>query len=106
MHNEWDLNSQLMAIAAHRYCLGRQSYIVGACIDWIRQHHTHFERNTIRVIVRETVDALREGRAGSEMIDAPGWNRLASELFAAMCQADQNWVRRECGAADWPLVDV
>ena len=33
-----DTNDQLMAMAAHRYCLGRRSYIVGACIEWIQGH--------------------------------------------------------------------
>jgi hypothetical protein len=24
-----------LAVAAHNYCLGRQTYIVGACIEWL-----------------------------------------------------------------------
>ena len=32
------LNDQLMAMAAVRYCLGRSSYIVGACVEWVREN--------------------------------------------------------------------
>lgn len=30
--------SDLMATAAVRYCLGRCSYIVGDCVDWLHEH--------------------------------------------------------------------
>lgn len=98
-------DTQLMVMAAHRYCLGRQSYIVGAAIDWLRKHRKNFERNTIRVIVRDTVEALQDGHAGSQLIDVPGWERLASELFLEMPEEDQEWVKSSVAHRDreWPL---
>lgn len=101
----WDsMDTQLMVMAAHRYCLGRQSYIVGACIDWILRHRSRLERNTLRIIVRDTVEALVSGRAGSELIDAPGWKRLAQLLFDEMNDEDQSWVKRfGYGDAEFPL---
>lgn len=94
-----------MAMAAHRYCLGRQSYIVGSAISWLWKWRKEFERNTIRVIVRDTVEALQDNRAGSESIDAPGWQRLASDLFAEMNDEDKNWVRNAVAHRQqpWPL---
>lgn len=88
----WDLNGQLMATAAHRYCLGRQSYIVGACIDWVRSNLKYLERNTVRVIARDTLEAIIDESAGSKIIDEPGWMRLFKELYAHMQQEDRDWV--------------
>ena len=99
------LDTQLMVTAAHRYCLGRQSYIVGAAIDWLCKHREHFERNTIRVIVRDTVEALQDNQAGSEYIDVPGWKKLAKEFYDAMPAEDQEWVRNDTAwrKKEWPL---
>lgn len=91
----WDLNDQLMATAAHRYCLGRQSYIVGACIDWIRVNLENFDRNTVRVIARDTLEAIIDETAGSKTIDEPGWMQLFKELYGYMPEEDRQWVLRE-----------
>jgi len=88
----WGLNDQLMAMAAHRYCLGRRSYIAGACIDWIRSNLENFERNTVRVMARDTLEAIIDETAGSKIIDESGWMRLFKELYAHMQQEDRDWV--------------
>jgi len=88
----WGLNDQLMAMAAHRYCLGRRSYIVGACIDWIRSNLENFERNTVRVMARDTLEAIIDETAGSKIIDEPGWMRLFKELYTHMQQEDRDRV--------------
>lgn len=102
-----DMDTQLMVSAAHRYCLGRQTYIVGAAIDWLWKNRHHFSRNTIGMIVRDTVEALQDNRAGSEYLDAPGWRSLASRLYTEMPEEDQRWVRTAVAHRneDWPLVD-
>lgn len=87
-----DLDTQLMVLSAHRYCLGRQSYTVGACIDWLRKHRSRFERNTVRIIVRDTLQALHDDRAGSSIIDAPDWRKLAKEFYDSMPPEDKNWI--------------
>ena len=53
-------DGQLMVMAAHRYCLGRHSYIVPSCIEWMEAYWGLFEQNTRHVIVRDTVDHLIE----------------------------------------------
>lgn len=68
-------NDQLMCIAAHRYCLGRASYIVGSCVEWLMAHWGQLTENTRAVIVRDTKEALAAGRAGMDM-DVREWGRF------------------------------
>ena len=47
--------SDLMALAAVRYCLGRSSYIVGDCVDWL--HHQWGDMSpSIRATIARDVD--------------------------------------------------
>lgn len=56
----------LMLIAAVRYCLGRSSYIVGDCADWMMAHWDSWPTNVRQVLQRdieaefERDDAARE----------------------------------------------
>jgi hypothetical protein len=47
-----------MVMAAHRYCLGRQSYIIPACLEWLRDHWKQFTKNTQMVMLRDTLEFL------------------------------------------------
>lgn len=49
MSNPWGF----MVIAGFRYCLGRRTYIVGNCADWLIEQWPNFEENTKDVIKRE-----------------------------------------------------
>jgi len=73
-------NSQLMVTAAHRYCLGRRSYIVGSCIDWIKIHWDEFTIHTKLILLRDTIEALHRNEAGDEC-DARGWKQLVKDLI-------------------------
>ncbi len=48
----WGFN-EIMVIAAVRYCLGRQTYIVGCCADWLIRHWLEFNEDTRRLVQRE-----------------------------------------------------
>jgi hypothetical protein len=98
-------DGQLMVIAAFRYCLGRRSYIVGACLYWLGRWWDSFDRNTKRVVVRDTVRAIQDGEAGDTM-DRAGWTEFASEKFALMSEDDQAWVLRESSNQPWPLENI
>jgi len=87
------IDGQLMVMAAHRYCLGRQSYIVGSALDWLWKHREHFENNTKFVIVRDTVEALMDGHAGADF-DTKGWHDFALNLYNEMSPEHQASVRR------------
>jgi len=103
-----NLNDQLMAMAAHGYCLGRRSYIVGACLEWLCETWEQFSLNTRRVMVRDTIEALMDDLAGSPTIDRPGWESFAHFGFSRLSQTDQAWVRQAVAYKDkpWPLKEV
>lgn len=48
----------LMPIAAHRYCLGRMTYIVGACADWLVEQWPALPENARQIIQRDTEEAF------------------------------------------------
>lgn len=68
-------NDQLMVTAAHRYCLGRASYIVSSCIEWLNAHWDQLTPKTKFVILRDTIQAIATNRAGQE-IDERDWRRF------------------------------
>ena len=74
-----DINSQLMVTAAHRYCLGRRSYIVESCVDWLLAHWDEFGYKTKATIIRDTETALENHLAGTEM-DEKQWRRLLAVI--------------------------
>jgi len=98
-------DDQLMAMAAFRYCLGRQTYMVGACLDWLNRTWTQFDRNTKRTIVRDIVAALMRGEAGHPTIDAPHWKSFAERAWEQLPHEDQTVILRSTAhiEGDWPL---
>ena len=98
-------DDQLMAIAAFRYCLGRQSYIVGSCLDWLAANWAWFEDNTKNVIVCDIVEALMDGHAGSPTIDVPGWKRFAESAFTKLNAKQIYWLYGSIAhkTQPWPL---
>lgn len=68
-------NGQLMVMAAHRYCLGRRTYIVGACIEWLRTYWPLVAAGTRSVIICDTAQAIERDEAGMDM-DKRAWQRF------------------------------
>lgn len=66
---------QIMVMCAHSYCLGRRTYVVGACTEWLRGIWPQLNANTRHVIVRDTVKALLDDLAGAP-IDVDEWARF------------------------------
>ena len=67
----------LMAIAAFRYCLGRTSYIVGDCAEWLIEQWPSLPPNVRGVIERDLRDAIKrddEARATGEEYRPLGWD--------------------------------
>lgn len=97
-------NGQLMVIAAHRYCLGRQSYIVGACIEWLRAWWSCFDENTKNVIIRDTIGALQDDAAGSDY-DAADWKFFAEWAWDQMSATGRSWCESALAYKNkpWPL---
>ena len=97
-------NGQLMVMAAHRYCLGRRSYIVQSCIEWLTLHWETFDESTHFTIVRDTIDALMDNSAGSDW-DYAEWKFFAESKFAALPPHKQEQVFQVLTYKNkpWPL---
>jgi len=48
----------LMALAAVRYCLGRMSYIVGDCCDWLQVAWPSLQPSIRKIIARDIDEAF------------------------------------------------
>lgn len=48
----------LMVLAAFRYCLGRMTYIVSDCADWLIEQWPNINEGTRRVIQQELEEAF------------------------------------------------
>ena len=57
--------SSLMVIVAFRYCCGRQTYIVGACADWLVENWAKFPQN-VRDVIQRDLEAYNSGRASGD----------------------------------------
>ena len=93
-----------MVMAAHRYCLGRRSYIVPSCVDWLREVWPVVDNNTRNVIVRDTVEALQDMDCKVDgHIDV--WKGFAEWAFVQMDQADHDWCKDAVAHRHkpWPL---
>jgi hypothetical protein len=99
------LNNMLMVTAAHRYCLGRETYIVGACCEWLTAVWSILEPNTQNVILRDTIAAIMDGEAGSKAIDEPAWRRFCERAWDEITIAQRDWVERALShkGKPWPL---
>ena len=61
---------ELMVIAAVRYCLGRRSYIVGDCADWLIEQWPNFSDKTQFIVKRDIEEAFEgDDRAREDMCD-------------------------------------
>lgn len=97
-----NLNDQLMAMAAHRYCLGRMTYIVNACCEWIVDTWPQFESNTKHVILRDTITEVMSDNAGMDFdkeewikIVRFGYAQLLPEERESLLRSVSPWVDRE-----------
>lgn len=66
----------LMAIAAFRYCLGRKTYIVGDCAEWLCEQWPSLPRNVQSVIERDLREAFArddEARRNGDAVKPLGW---------------------------------
>lgn len=68
-----------MVMAAHRYCLGRRSYIVSDCIGWLLHIWPHVNKNTREIIIRDTKEAIEKECAGMKM-DSDEWQAFLDKV--------------------------
>lgn len=83
-------DDQLMAMAAHRYCMGRSSYIVGSCLDWIKATWEQMQAKTQSIMLRDTLDDLHRYK---ELPYASDWQRLSRWMWERMDERQKSWLR-------------
>lgn len=59
IENPWGFN-QAMVYAAFNHCLGRQTYMVSICVDWIIENWDNFNDSTKSCIRRDLEKAFIE----------------------------------------------
>ena len=89
----WGRNG-LMALAAFRYCLGRMTYIVSDCADWLVDRWPQFPPNVQALIRRDLEEAFAkddEDRATGASFKALGWDcdRAEWEKVRALWAGEQ-----------------
>lgn len=77
---EWG-HHNFLVLCAFRYCLGRRTYIVSTCVDFLLANWDQLDNNTKTLILGETVDALDKGNAGDQC-DIDCWNKLVMSADA------------------------
>lgn len=85
--------ADLMATAAVRYCMGRSTYIVGDCVDWLIANWSRFEpgcRVTIERDISEAIQRDDEARERGDQylplgmgMDRREWERAAAAIGRA-----------------------
>lgn len=67
---------QLMVMAAVRYCIGRMSYIVSDCVEWILTNWDNFNEGTKRTIRMDLEDAFK--RDDERIVEYSSFTALGS----------------------------
>jgi hypothetical protein len=76
----------LIMIAAFRYALDRQSYMVEHVASWIGKHADTIPEHDARLVIREIDEQARLASLGMEM-DERVWRRLQVKLRASIGEA-------------------
>lgn len=98
-------NDVTMAICGMRYCLGRQSYVTGICVEWLSDNWKRIPLMQQTIIIRDIAEALQDDAAGDPNIDVPAWRDFAAERFQAFDADTQEEVRQSVAHRNkaWPL---
>lgn len=64
-----------MAVYAFRYCLGRKTYCVSDCVNWLIANWYTLEKIDQTLIVKEINEAFNTNNYGMD-IDKREWERL------------------------------
>ncbi len=97
-------DTQIMILAAVRYCLGRQSYIVGICQDWLTINWKEVEDSNKQLIIRDIIEALMNDAAGSKY-DYKSWQIFAYKHYEKLSISRQDSIQASLAykKKPWPL---
>jgi hypothetical protein len=89
-----NLNDHLMVMAAARYCIGRRSYIVSACIEFLTQvWDTELNEGDRAVILRDIIEYLQDYGA-KDGCDAEDWRFFAQSRFDVLTEEEKENFRK------------
>lgn len=71
---------------AVRYAIGRQTYIPGLVIDYIRPLLPYINDKTLYILDQDITEQQYRGGYGDKQIDEPLWMRLHQEVIAEETQ--------------------
>lgn len=71
---EWG-HHNLMVLAAFRYCLGRRTYMVSWCVEWLIMYWKEIDSHTKKMVVEEIKEAIEKHWAGDEC-DVDEWRKI------------------------------
>ncbi len=101
------VDDQLLAVAAFRYCLGRRSYLVPICVEWLDSVWPQLTAYAKRVIAMDLLEALASNRCGSPILDRPVWLQAAKKIWIDLQPDDQRYIKSILARSHlpWPLDD-
>ena len=95
-------NDRLMVMAAVRYCLGRQSYIVSSCIEFLNgAWDKELSDKDHLVIMRDIVEFLQDDPRKS--FDYEYWNLFFKQRFPKMNLNDQEFIKQQVAHREKPF---
>ena len=68
-------NYSEMIFYAFRYCLGRMTYSVSTCSDYLIEHWEELRKTDRELILKEISEAIKEHRAGHDC-DIQRWKAV------------------------------
>lgn len=74
-------DERLLAFAAFRYCLGRRTYMVGVCADFLVRNAANFPPLDRQQYIYEIEQAIENEQAGMRC-DIDAWRRARAALKA------------------------
>ncbi len=97
-------NGQLMILAALRYCLGRRSYIVGVCQEWLTCYWSLINNETRARLIRDVIVALMDDEAGDKF-EFESWRKFALFGWARLSNEKRAWLKNDVSFKKkaWPL---
>lgn len=96
-----ELDNSLMVMAAHRYSMGRHSYIVHTAISYLKKVWDELDPGTQDIILRDTVEYLMEYKPTESYYN--DWHIFAQEKFVTIGADRQLFIDRQTSWRDKPF---
>ena len=87
-------NDHLMVMAAVRYCLGRKSYIVSSCIEFLNSHwDTQLQIADKRIIIRDIAEYLQDYYRPDDTFDYTYWKTFGQSKYLLLPESEKKFIK-------------